>query len=271
MKTKKWRDVKNALVMVVVMAAMMSTATYAWFQLTNDAAVTGMQMTAGGSSGIQVSLDNSNWSTTVDLTANLPEGTDPNQMIHQVTVKNGEGPVFYKPFYAGGKVTDVNVIDGGLSTYVARYDYYIRSVDGSVNVGLKTATGTAGTDGSYVRKADADDQNSAEAAVRVGIVLSDAPNVMHIFEPNFEENENTGSKAESEYALKPTSTVVADRTGVISTGKGTTDYISTTLFQATTEGKAVTMYVWLEGTDDDCVDQIQADKLVGQLTFTTVN
>lgn len=270
MKTKKWRDVKNALVMVVVMAAMMSTATYAWFQLTDDATVTGMQMTAGGSSGIQVSVDGTNWASTVDLTANLPDDADPNQMIHQVTVKDGEGPVFYKPIYTTGEVNGVEeILPGDVSTYVAQYDYYIRSVDGSVNVGLKTATGTAGTDGSFVRAVDTSDANSASAAVRVGIVVSDALNTMYIFEPNFEEVENTGSSAAGTYSLTPTSTVVADKTGLISVGGA--DRTSDALFEATTQGKGVTMYVWLEGTDDDCVDEIQADQLVSQITFTTIN
>ncbi len=274
MKKRKWRDVKNALVMVVVMAAMMSTATYAWFTLTSNATVTGMQMTAGGSSGLQVSLNRSDWADTVDLTDLVAEGEDPNQTIHQVTVMDNDPFVaeFYKPVYEESKVTNVEKIaNADVPTYVAKYTYYIRSIDASALVGIKTASGVSATDGSYIRATDANDENSAARAVRVGIVVDGE---MHIFEPNNEAGENAGTEAVSEYAGTYTSDVIAtDGTGVITTENGNNDnHTSTDLFTAVSgEGKEVTMYVWLEGTDDDCVNEIQADELAGQIMFTIVS
>ncbi len=274
MKTKKWRDVKNALVMVVVMAAMMSTATYAWFTLTSNATVTGMQMTAGGSSGLQVSLDKAKWADSVDLTDAVAEGEDPNKMIHQVTVKPNELGKFYKPLYAEEQVTGDEVIAStDLSTYVAKYTYHVRTVDGSEKgVGIVTAQGTTATDGSYIRATDTDDDNSAAYAVRVGIVVDGN---WTIFEPNHEDETNGGKSATDARTEKEAaaSDVVAADSGVIveDKGKGKDNYTSVELFKTSgSEGKEVTMYVWLEGTDDDCVDQIKADELAGQITFTIV-
>ena len=58
-KKKKWRDVRSALVMTLLMVAMMSTATYAWFSLTSNPVVNGLQMTAASSEGLKISKDNS--------------------------------------------------------------------------------------------------------------------------------------------------------------------------------------------------------------------
>lgn len=275
MKKKKWRDVKNALVMVVVMAAMMSTATYAWFTLTSNATVTGMQMTAGGSSGLQVSTDGgTNWADTADLNATLEEGADPNQMIHQVTVKDGDPfvPTFYKPIYTDSKVTAVEPIASGLSTYVATYNFKIRSVADSAQVGIKTAKNANDTDGSFVRATDSNDSNSAARAVRIGLVI-DNSNEMFIFEPNHEDALNGGKAAVSTYEETYNATVIAtDITGEITTARGNEDAnTSEALFTAVNGGTDVTMYVWLEGTDDDCVNEIQADQLMGQIQFTIIN
>ena len=52
---KKLKDIRSAIVMMCVMVAMMSTASYAWFTLTDSPTVTGMQMKATASGGLQVS------------------------------------------------------------------------------------------------------------------------------------------------------------------------------------------------------------------------
>lgn len=305
MKKKKWRDVKNALVMVVVMAAMMSTATYAWFTLTSNATVTGMQMTAGGSSGLKVSTDNTNWYDAVSLEQKDAETDEViSQVINQVTVKaETDGsflPNFYKPNYGNVEndlgetvtgVTDVVKIDESvepLTNYLAKYTYYLKTEsETSANVGIviaptpaaSTAVGLNGgeplVNGSFVREVGASSTNTAANAVRVGIVVDGK---MYVYEPNNGAS-NNGSGAESDYVGTYTPTVVSNATGNITGGVLNTPSetnedsleVSQTLFAVNNTGKEVTMYVWLEGTDADCVDEIKADDIEAQIQFTIVD
>ena len=42
------------------------------------------------------------------------------------------------------------------------------------------------------------------------------------------------------------------------------------MFTAKEDVQKVTMYIWLEGTDEQCVDQIKTDELEGQIQFAIV-
>lgn len=37
-----------------------------------------------------------------------------------------------------------------------------------------------------------------------------------------------------------------------------------------TNAHAIKMYVWIEGTDDQCVNELQTDELKGQIQFTVI-
>lgn len=294
MKKKKWRDAKNALVMVIVMAAMLSTATYAWFTLTNNATVTGMQMTAGGSSGLKVSKtgEDGTWKDAIDLTQTGEDGEVVTQQINQVTVKKGtEGfvPEFYSPVYTAGAgntavVSGVEAIDAAdLTNYVAKYEYYLKTeAQESAPVGLVIgkmpgATETTGLnnngdpliDGSFVKATEESDTDTAAYAVRIGLVVDGK---MYIYEPNNDGTIANGSKAtaEGEASNDYEATVSSTKDGTVTIGGA--DGKSDKLFTVTnTEGTKVTMYVWIEGTDNECVDQIKADDIEAQVQFTIVN
>lgn len=308
-KTKKWRDVKNALVMVVVMAAMMSTATYAWFTFTNSATVTGMQMAAGGASGLKVSLDNQTWHDAVDLREALDaEGNQKYGLttISQATVDPSTGDntlgtvgkfasTFYKPVYTGtgneATVTGVQMLDAqNVDQYVAVYEYYIKAEAADQQVALQFAAcpnqydeedfgvldnGTLWKDGSFVCEMVDEVPNYAKYAIRIGIKVDEE---MYIWEPNSDgDNAGTGAATdESTYSNGYKASVSSNGNGLIASVDGeTTDpavntAVSPALFTVGTEGKLVTMYVWLEGTDPDCVNEIKAEKMAAQVQFTTV-
>lgn len=294
MKKKKWRDVKNALVMVIVMAAMLSTATYAWFTLTNNATVTGMQMTAGGSSGLKVSKtgNDGDWHDAIDLTQTDENGDVVTQQINQVTVQESGGsfvPTFYAPVYSeiGGSdtgVTDITQIaEADITDYVAKYVYYLKTeAEESANVGIvvgampnaDAVTGLDSNDeplidGSFVKASDTSDTDSAAYAVRIGLVVD---GTMYIYEPNSDGTISGGTQAQTSgtaASLGYTSTVISNMAGEVTTGGS--DSTSDGLFTVgNTEGKEVTMYVWIEGTDAQCVDQIKADDIEAQIQFTIV-
>lgn len=295
MKKKKWRDVKNALIMVVVMAAMMSTATYAWFTLTNNATVTGMQMTAGGSSGLKVceTIDGS-YTDAISLAPEIVDGvTEENQIINQLTVDDPDGEgvfttTFYKPVYGtvgeGTGVTGVEAITAlsEVPSYAAKYTYFLKTeAEDAAQVGLiigempaydtvggLNANNMPNIEGSFVR-ATAQDANSAIYAVRIGLVVDGK---MYVYEPNSDGN-FTGTVADVDTNTMTydgyTATVVSETDGTITNGAGV-DGVSKGLFTVTKEGTQVDMYVWLEGTDPQCADEIKADEIEAQVQFTIV-
>lgn len=299
MKKKKWRDVKNALVMVVVMAAMMSTATYAWFTLTGKASVTGMQMTAGGSSGLKVSatgedgtyVEGIDLKPVADANGVVPE----NPIINQLTIEktanqnaNKSYPVqFYKPVYTGEKVTGLDPItkEADIQEYAAMYTYYLKTdTEPKAKVGLVigampdfddetglNANNVPNIEGSFVR-ATKNDVDSAVYAVRIGLVVTNEEGVkeMYVYEPN-NDGSAAGAKADAEgeavYATRYDATVSSDTDGNITVGDAEN---SAGLFTVTNTGTRVDMYVWLEGTDNDCTNNIKADEIEAQVQFELV-
>lgn len=297
-KKKKWKEIRSAVTMMCVMAAMMSTATYAWFTLTSSPTVAGLQMVAASSGGLLVSdKANEGFVNALELPIdNANADANPVSLIPVTPqVVNGSHG-FSLPKYEGGKITGLQnkvFTDAELEGYVAKYTYYIKAEEGTVGVGIITgdpdqtneATVTnnvANAAGTFVRQdSGSTDQATANAAnaIRIGLVVTEAsanPSIsdMIIYEPNNDEHHGVANPT---YA---TSTVVYDSTnfaadvsssygdGTITTGG--TGNISDKLFEVGTDAKKVTMYIWLEGTDEDCIDQIKTDELEAQIQFTIV-
>lgn len=279
---KRWKDIRNAFVMFCVMVAMLSTATYAWFTLTDSPTVTSLQMTAATKGGLKISKTvGGPWESAIDLSDKTTVDGKPFKLIPV----SPSGAGFSEPVYTGSNVTALNskvlTTDDELKGVVAKYEYYLKADDGTVGVGIiagdpgQTGTmgvtgGVANLAGSLVRQRTGQDGDTAtmnaERAIRIGFVV-DGTSDMIIYEPN-NGTGNTGTKAGNS-VTGPTSKVISNASGQITTGgSGNT---SVKLFEVSDAGKKVTMYIWIEGTDDDCVDQIQTDGIEAQIQFTVVD
>lgn len=307
---KKFRDIRNALVMMCVMVAMLSTASYAWFTMTSSPTVTGMQMTAASSGGgLEVSNDNTVYKGAITVT----DSSD-TKVLKPVTLTEGsETNLFKGPVYTGEKVTGfVNISDeDAVKGYVAKYEYYLKetTTDASsgeqVSIGIicgdSTTAAEYGLDssdgpklpGSFVRQSyqkASDDKSTINPsyAVRVGLVVkkaSDGSNVtlannkkIIVWEPNA-DGTNDGVSAtmalvdgayvnESGYLALQSNKDGSIKNDVVTGGSGNT---SKELFKMD-KGSAVkiTMYVWLQGSDDQCANEIQTGHLQSQIQFTIV-
>ena len=91
---------------------------------------------------------------------------------------------------------------------------------------------------------------------------------MIIYEPN-NGTSNSGTKAGNTVTQNPESKIVSNGSGNIT--KGGSGNTSDKLFEVNDTATEVTMYIWIEGTDDDCVDEIQTDAIEAQIQFTVVN
>lgn len=300
-KKKKFRDIRNAVVMMCVMIAMMSTASYAWFTMTDSPTVVGMQMTAASSSG-GLLVGNS---STGDF-YNAIEILDTDiKTLKPVTPDVASPGTFKEPVYTGNTVTSVTALES-IDDYVAYYEYYLKSTgpdddsdisigiicgnvdqDGDVSVTDKdTEAAAPNLAGSLVRRAkDATTDQIEELyphyAVRVGFVtyqdLTEAnqPAISNlvVWEPNSDgdiDSKTVAGTVEGVTDTPVTADVVSKMVGTITTGGSNTT--SDALFTIKS-GKItkVGMYVWLEGPDEQCANEIQAGDLEAQIQFTIVD
>ncbi len=312
-KKKKLRDIRNALVMVCVMVAMLSTASYAWFTMASSPTVTGMQMTAASSGGgLQVAQEeNGTYADAIDAEAVFEiKELKPVTPIDPSTAGGDGVKIFKVPVYTGGTVTGFADItnDDAIEGYVAKYTYWIQettqdasteSVDVGIIIGDSEQDTAFGADtgldsnmpildGSLVRRAitqpgtDEADINPAYA-VRVGLVVKDAggnmlSEGMYVWEPNQDGTNGGRSLTEgTDYAaVDPAAEVTEDYLNLQSEIAGTivtggNGNISNRIFTMTKGSKAmVEMYVWLQGSDEQCANPIQTGSLQAQVQFTIV-
>lgn len=272
MKNKRWQNIRNSIVMLCVMLAMLSTVTYAWFTLTDSPTVTGLQMTARAADGLQVcATSDGTFAAVLDLNDTQPRNLSP------VTVVNNT-PAFAEPVYNGNVVSTVNELTGLTydqdNGYVLKYTYWLQTTSGqTVNVGLMGGTGTdTPASGSFVKRKP-NSQNTAtedaSAAIRIGFKVG---NVWKIYEPNTNVTSvGTVTSATNSYNATFRSDVQQNTNGTFATGASANNAtITEGLFSVGSTPVQVDMYVWLEGTDAQCVDQIQTDVLMGQIQFTIV-
>ncbi len=315
-KKKKWKDVRNALIMVLVMVAMMSSATYAWFSMSNNPTVTGMEMVATSTSGLTVGkeIDGKFYNAiSLDLASELANAGDPDNMNEPSSAVDGDllklTPVSMQQptgfvecaYNEAGEVTGLNqTAVTTLEGCVAVYTYYIKSDNGTVDVGILTGDITqsnqkftvtnnmADSDGTMVRQKTKEDGSGAgnaseiaAYAIRMGLVVGDnAADFanMIVLEPNNDgvlDDTNLTGAPYSGATSETTKTNIAPKvsftkTGVISTGAGATEKASAGLFECGETPTKVTMYIWLEGADPQCVDEIKSDQLEAQIQFAVV-
>ena len=306
-KKKKFRDIRNAVVMMCVMIAMMSTASYAWFTMSSSPTVTGMEMTAAtAGGGLLVARDetlNGNAERNYQPAITISDDTKI-EVLKPVTPETTEGAenLFKGPVYTGEQVTGFVPIKNtdAIKGYVAKYTYWLKETTTSpddtktVNVGIicgdsmsEKVFGLNDTTpilpGSFVRKSinqkdkDASKLNPSYA-IRVGFVVTPengTPGDMIIWEPNQDgENDNnvTLSMATVADGAKVTETIALKSNKDGSIAEGGSGNTSDTLFTIAQGGEVkVEMYVWLEGSDTLCANEVQAGYLEAQVQFTVLD
>ncbi|MBQ4521465.1 MAG: hypothetical protein IJA10_00725 [Lachnospiraceae bacterium] len=282
------QQIKLAVIMVMVSVLVLSASTFAWYKLNNTAKIQSMQFKADTLGNLQLSWEKEGTYTNyLDLAAGDTTG---NRILLPATAvtTTGSGIEFYSPEYNedGDVVTKVNVLDEADTTNFPKYVYkkvfYVKSGDtpSSNTYELMLNTGDiAGETGTFFKqKLDADEQSDgyvAANAVRIAFKFGEgadfpvnvANNPVSVYEPYNTGNTNLGTSA--------------DKTAVDTTSYGPQQYVDVTIKQKDdgtfddhflcrfTEGNPVevTMYVWIEGNDDDCENEIALDDIMGQIQF----
>lgn len=314
-KKKKFRDIRNAVVMMCVMIAMLSTASYAWFTMSDSPTVTGMQMTAVSDGGGLMVANTTDTGTADTYYSNIIiKDTSETKMLRPVTPNidtDATAGTFKSPIYSGTEVTGLSPIPTTeQDTYVAKYTFWLKSTatetttGETVGVGIIIGNSTdgemglrTGADGgepklvgSFVRESVANASPNTVTinpsyAVRVGLVLTETTggtassymDKLIIWEPNSDADDTSNNRALSTTVDAAINTAIADYIKVQSKTDGTivkggSGNISDALFTIEKGKEAkIEMYVWIEGSDLQCGNEIQAGNLEAQIQFTTVD
>lgn len=261
-KRRRYHEIRNTVLMLCLTIAMMSTATYAWFTLTDQPMVKGLKMTASATTGLKIAKQAGDV-----FGQEITFEQEENKKLIPVT-NDGSGATFQEAKYTNGTVTGTEPIENETElteNYVAKYEYYLKAdavPKGELKVGLLPAESSNDPQrgGSYV-KTSKGNATTASNAIRVGFLVN---NKWSIFEPN-KDQENTGKSAPSSVGDPQTANVI-QRGGEI-----TYDDTGCLLTLHSTDPVKVEMYIWIEGKDPSCVDEIQEDELDAQIQFTVVD
>lgn len=267
MKTK----LLYSLAMLAVSAVVLTTASYAWFSISNQPKVEDITLTAGTFGGLTISkTESGEFKDTVNLSTDITTGT----VLRPITSPNGID--FYKPTYgSAGKVTGVEAnkvndlstisnksqADGG---YIAASSFYLKATGGSSDkVKIQLASGT---------KVENKDGGQAAYAIRIAFVV-DGTSTCKVFEPNA-DGSATGASGD-QYAMpgyQSLTTVKQDVAGKFALNNSYTSDYSEDLFEIPVDrATKITMYIWVEGADKDCVNGIASKVLTTSLQFTSTD
>ncbi len=294
------RMMLSSLAMLLIATLTLGMATYAWFSMSKTTEVTGLNFTAEAANGIQISTDGVNWKTA--LTANDIQSAQSLQALKPAST-NGKvtaGALSFFGLDANGK----NVVAASPVTTTAdggyfAFDFYVLNqmgADTTFQLNLADSTVTAGTG-----------DKGTENAVRVAFIQQNSSTTVDtatnggttatIWEPNatthttFATNTRrapgadgivtdtalvkngtaysylglnaafagpdltTGAVNNTTHAAKVTT--VTDTTGVSALGTMTQDCIT-----------KYTCYIWIEGQDVDCANDVASGKFDVALKFS---
>lgn len=290
---KKAKKMRSMIMMMLLCVLMLSAATYAWFTLSNTAKISNLTMTVGEATGLQIAKDTGTGSAhtpgTYSSVLNFEDGVDPNYKITGLLLPatTTDGQTFLMPVYdEDGKVSGSKAADKHLTNatsqatdegYYYETTFYLKALgENSIHIKLKDGatlpnTGIAENSntatGTYVLAKNGSTKNKGylgSQAIRIS--LTAGTNTL-VYEPNSDVHGSSGMSAA--LANGVSFSPVASTSVQISTGAFSSQSKYLTL--AGNTDTLVTMRIWIEGTDDDCVNEISLNDIIAQLMFEEVS
>lgn len=261
-----------SVAMLAVSAVVLTTASYAWFSMSNQPKVEDITLKAGtyGSLSICKTRDGV-FGDTVDLSSDILAATT----LRPITSPNGYD--FYKPTYGdAGKVTGVEATkvadiaaisnksqaDGG---YIAKSTFYLKASGASA--------ATAKIQLSNISRVTNEAAGEAAYSIRVAFVLNDTT-TCKVYEPNANASSSTADDSQYKMAgYDSLTTIKQNQDGKFSLDGSTyVSDVSPELFSIPVDTPSkVDVYIWIEGADKDCVNNIAAKTLKTVLQFTSTD
>jgi hypothetical protein len=239
----KKRSLVSAIVMLVVSALLLSTATYAWFasnQAVSVGTVTGKVSSSDGS--ISISADNSTWKAAIDVD-DLKYTGNPNNFADTLQPKSFKAGSFFDGTSGDDGVSFQATAD--TNTNFIRYQFYLKSSMDNTSCTITPTVNTSNfvyvailADGQYYYYSS--DNGSYYPIIATGTATDGNGNAI------IDEAEGT---------------TMVDDTAIEASSSGN---ISITLNQA---AKTVTVWMWAEGQDAQCIGGSEASTNTVSLTI----
>lgn len=270
---KQKKRFKTALIMSLVCIVLLSGATYAWFTIANKATVNrlALQVVSDGRLYIADTRENiTKKESTLDLTDSL------NKVLYPCTTEDGK--TMYKPVYSDNNhVTGSNPIEAGeKSFYYYETDLWLMVeetlAENANNNYYDITLGKAdGADGTTI---DAISKSHPEYCLRISFECGDT---VAVYEPHSDEHLTGVQGVDYAFNTLPGLSSSVPVHKQLSTGRfggetGTVYYEGDSSALFTIKGNEptkVTVKIWFEGTDNDCMNEIQAEKIEGMLKFVS--
>lgn len=274
LKTKK-QKILASLIVAAVSVVLVSTVVYAWFSLTNAPSVHNLTLRAGTSGSLMISNErDTGYSDSITL--ELSEDC----CLRPITTNNGVS--FYKPVYgtngvvqsvASTAVSDeelagmINTTEENGGWLIKKTFYLKSSVTDLDTIDIRLMAPIPNREEGTVIKNASDDTNGAEA-IRISFTYNGTTSVV---EPNADSV--TDEQDVNQLYMPGWKEMKVIRQGAntyfSSDGGATyTEGESEVMFRIPTNQPAeITMYIWLEGADKDCVNAIMGSEIDVQLRF----
>ena len=268
---KQKKRFKTALIMSLVCIVLLSGATYAWFTIANKATVNrlALQVVSDGRLYIADSRENNTKKeSTLDLTDSL------NKVLYPCTTEDGK--TMYKPVYSDNNhVTGSNPIEADeKSFYYYETDLWLMveetlAENANSNYYDITLGKADAADGTTI---DAISKSHPEYCLRISFECGDT---VAVYEPHSDEHLTGVQGVDYAFNTLPGLSSSVPVHKQLSTGRfggetGTVYYEGDSSALFTIKGNEptkVTVKIWFEGTDNDCMNEIQAEKIEGMLKF----
>ncbi len=288
---KKRNLVKKALlpavVAVVCSIVALTSVSYAWFTMGNTASVESIDVNVTAADGVQISADAVSWKSVLPVSDLQEDGLNnqfPNTILPVSSIGNyvnGEQEMFIGEVQDSGLlVTKVDTVN-----YVA-FDFYVSlaSAQDFILANTSSVTSEAAQDGT---------QRHPEYATRVSFIylgteatadaaknLGTSAEEIKIWEPNANSHiDAVGGTAKLDYyGVKAENANGFDHTAGANDTTGSLEEVSTfvltaaadeTLFQLNAGYSKIRVYIWLEGQDADCLNDISGWAFKVSLNFKT--
>jgi len=240
----KKRSLFAAVAMLIVSAILLTSSTYAWFQASHDATVDIVKGDASGSleGNVLVKSATKDWSTSLAMS---DLGFSADKELHPLDIDPTGGSVSTIKF-ADFDTQNFTVSNGNTTSYLT-YSFQIKAVNAAEGAKISIPV------------------NFTSGAFAYGVVEYDGNLVR---DPSTDKVYIWGPSGNSYYSVG-TCTKAVDGTGsnagVIDSGEETSGQIASTatqvympadgeiLIPALSTAKTITVYVWVEGQDTDCV------------------
>lgn len=266
------RNLYSAILMSFACILMLSGATYAWFTLGNTAKVLSMSLQVASEGKLYIA------DTQAGLAAKKNE-LDLNMTSAQVLYPctSADGKLMKKPVYESdtlvSKTEDIPAAEKKNYYYEKEIWLEVEETLGqnmSSNTYDITLSKKMDNDGSYINAQNA--SSHPEYSIRISFETPDGK--VAVYEPNYDGH--LGGTQGVDYAQNSvsafTETHKQGTDGLFKLVTGTTYYAGDSGPLFSVQGNVATkviVRVWFEGTDHDCQNSIQAEKLAGQFKFVS--